>query len=127
VAKAHGLLLAHVGELDHLRDPAANGEQIHLAALFQAAFELRAEVEVIFDGRLAAAGDNDDLIAPGGEGFFDTVLDDGLVDERQHFLGNGFGGGQKASAKSGGGEYRLTHFGLVGHLQVQVLPRRFRV
>jgi hypothetical protein len=59
---------------------------------------------MIFDGLLAAPGDDDDLIATGGHGLFHAVLNDGLVDQREHFFGLGFGGGEKARAQAGGGE-----------------------
>ena len=41
---------------------------------------------------------------PDGDRFFDAVLDDRLVDQRQHFLGLRLGGGQEAGAETGGGE-----------------------
>ena len=47
---------------------------------------------------------------PRGHGFFDAVLNDGLVDEREHFLGLGFGGGQEARAEAGGGENGFADF-----------------
>jgi hypothetical protein len=81
-----------------------------LLALFEHSFEFVADVEVVFDGLLAAAGDDEDLIAAGGHGFFDAVLDDGLIDQREHFLGLGFGGGQEAGAEAGGGEYGFADF-----------------
>ena len=65
---------------------------------------------MVFDGLLAAAGDDEDLIAAGGHGFFDAVLNDGLVDDGQHFLGLGFGGGQEAGAEAGGGENGFADF-----------------
>ena len=62
------------------------------------------DVEMIFDGVLAAAGDEDDVVDAGRDRFFDAVLDDRLVDERQHFLGLRFGGGEESGAEAGGGE-----------------------
>ena len=124
VAQAHGFLLADVGEAHHVRDLAAHGEQIGLAAFFEGALELVADVEVVFDGRLAAAGDDDDLIAAGGQRLFDAVLDDGLVDQRQHFFGNGFGGRQKTCAESRSRKNCLAHFRVGGHFfNVRFLPR----
>jgi hypothetical protein len=76
-----------------VRDLAADGEQVCFAALLQRAFQLGADVEVVFDGGLAAAGDDDNLIASGCQRLFDTVLDDRFIDQRQHFFGDGFGGG----------------------------------
>ena len=69
---------------------------------------------MIFDGLLAAAGDDEDLIAARGHGLFDAVLNDGLVDQREHFLGLGFGGGQEAGAEAGGGENGFADFHVHG-------------
>ena len=46
---------------------------------------------------------------PDSDGFFDAVLDDGLVDERQHFFGLRFGCGKKSGAEAGGGEDDFAH------------------
>ena len=73
-------------------------------------FEFVADVEMVFDGLLAASGDDEDLVATGGHGLFDAVLNDGLVDQREHFFGLGFGGGQEARAEAGGGEYGFADF-----------------
>jgi hypothetical protein len=80
-----------------------------LAFFLEHLFELVAGIEVVFDGALAASGDDDDLVASGGQRFFDAVLNDGLVDQRKHFLGLGFGGGQEASAEAGGGEHGFAN------------------
>jgi hypothetical protein len=44
-------------------------------------------VEVILDRALAAAGDDDDVLDPRRDRLFHAVLDDGLVDQRQHLFG----------------------------------------
>ena len=41
---------------------------------------------------------------PGGDGLLDRVLDDRLVDQRQHLLGLRLGRRQEAGAPAGGGE-----------------------
>ena len=46
---------------------------------------------------------------PGGDGLFDRVLDDRLVDQRQHLLRLRLGGGQEAGAPAGGGEDGLSN------------------
>ena len=66
--------------------------------------ELDRDVEVILDRVLAAAGDEDDVVDAGRDRFFDAVLNDRLVDERQHFLGLRLGGGKEARAEAGGGK-----------------------
>ena len=52
-------------------------------------------VEVVFHGAFAATGDDDDVFDAGGNSLFDAVLNDGLVDEGQHLLGDDLGGGQE--------------------------------
>ena len=71
--------------------------------------ELDRHVEVILDRVLAAAGDEDDVVDAGRDRLLDAVLDDRLVDERQHFLRLRLGGGQEAGAEAGGGEDRLAN------------------
>ena len=112
VAEAEGFFLADVGDVNHVGDGADDLQQVGFSALFEHAFEFVADVEVIFDGLLAAAGDDEDLVAAGGHGFFDSVLDDGLIDQREHFFGLGFGGGQEARSEAGGGEYGFADFHL---------------
>jgi hypothetical protein len=62
VPQSEWFSLAHVRHIDHLRDVADLFEQVQLAALLQKALELDVHVEVIFDGVLAAAGDDDDVL-----------------------------------------------------------------
>jgi hypothetical protein len=112
VTEAKGFFLANVGDINHVGDGAHNIQQVGFSALFEHAFELVADVEVIFDGLLAAAGDDENLIAAGGHGFFDSILDDGLVHQREHFFRLGFGGGQEAGSEAGGGEYSFGDFHL---------------
>ena len=104
MAEAERLALPDVGEVDHVGDLADLLELIALAARLEERLELDRDVEVIFDGVLAAAGDEDDVVDARGDRFLDAVLDDRLVDERQHFLGLRLGGGQEAGAEAGGGE-----------------------
>ena len=73
-------------------------------------FELGAAVEVVFHGGLAAAGDDDDLVAAGGDGLFDAVLDERLVDEAEHLFGHGLGGGEEAGAHACGWEDGFADF-----------------
>ena len=107
--EAEWLALANVGEVDRARDPANLGELFLLASRFEERLELDRDVEVVLDRVLAAAGDQDDVVDAGGDRLLDAVLDDRLVDERQHFLGLRLGSGQKPRAESGGGEDRLAN------------------
>jgi len=58
-----------------------------LTLFLQEAFEERGIIEVIFDGVLALASDNDDVFDAGGDAFFNDVLNLRLVHKRPHFLG----------------------------------------
>ena len=75
-----------------------------LVGHLQFVFELVSGVEVIFNGPFTAASDKNHVAYAGRIGFFYRVLNQRLVHHRQHFLGLGFGGGQKACAQSGNRE-----------------------
>ena len=69
---------------------------------------------MILDGVLAAPGDQNDVVDARGDGLFDAVLNDRLVDERQHFFGLRFGGRQKPRAEPCDGEDGFAHDGWHG-------------
>ncbi len=64
--------------------------------------ELVGVVEVVFHGALLAAGDEDHLLDAGADSLLDAVLDDRLVDQRQHLFGLRIGGGKEACPPTGG-------------------------
>ena len=64
---------------------------------------------MILDRVLAAAGDEDDVVDAGGERLFDAVLDDRLVDERQHLFRLRLGRREEARAEARGGKHGLAH------------------
>ena len=100
---------------------ARNGEQFVLAAAFQGGIQLKAEVEVVFHRTFAAAGDDDDVLDAGSNGLFNAILDDGLVDQRQHLFRNDFGGRQKARAKAA---RRKNRFAYILSFMSPVLQRK---
>ena len=63
------------------------------------------------------------MVRPDGDRLLDHVLDDRLVDERQHLLRLRLGGGKEARAEAGGGEDGLADLAQRGHL-IGSLPRR---
>ena len=79
-------------------------------ALFQHLLQLIADVEVIFDGLLAAAGDDDDLVAAGGHGLFHAVLNDGLVHQGSISLGCALVAGRKRVPSPAAGKTALRTF-----------------
>src|SRR5262249_55846993 len=60
---------------------------------------------MIFDGRLAAARDEEDLLDAVRDQFLHHVLHDGLTCHRQHFFGLRLGGRQKPRSVSGNRYY----------------------
>ena len=64
---------------------------------------------MILDGVLAAAGDQDDVVDAGGDRLLDAVLDDRLVDERQHLFRLGLGGGKEPGPQTGGREHGFAN------------------
>ena len=132
VAEAEGLLLPHVRQRDELGDLPDLVEQRLLALLGEHLLELEGRVEVVLDGVLAAARDDDDALDAGVAGFLDDVLDERPVHERQHFLRLGLGGRQEAGAEAGRGEdgdANLGHADSVadeGHGRMRPRPRTMR-
>ena len=63
MSQAERFFLAYVSNVDHVGNMSERSEQIGLFALLEHLFEFVAHVEVVFDGLLAAAGDDDDLVA----------------------------------------------------------------
>jgi hypothetical protein len=110
VAEAAGFFLPRVGDVDEVGDLAHKGQQIFLFARFEEVFELEADIEMVFDGGLAPAGDHNDVGDPGVDDLFDGVLDDGLVDQRQHLFGLGLGGGEEAGPRPAAGKTALRSF-----------------
>ena len=60
--------------------------------------------------RLVAAGDEDEMLDAGFARLVDDILDDRPVDDRQHFLRNGLGGGQEPRSETGNREYCFANF-----------------
>jgi hypothetical protein len=104
VAEPELLLLPDGDDVGEAGDLLDLGEQDLLVALAKGDFELEGAVEVVEDRVLAARGDDDDAPEPGLERLLDAVLDDGLVDEGQHFLRNDLGRREEARAVAGAGE-----------------------
>ena len=80
-----------------------------LVAAAQRVLKLIGHVEVIFDGPLAAPGDENEMLYSGFSRFVHDMLHDRAVDDGQHLLRHGLGGGQKARAEAGDGENSLAN------------------
>ena len=100
VAEAEGLALADVVDVGEVGEAADVGELGVLALAGQLQLELDVAVEVVLDGPLVAAGDDEDVVDPGGDGLLDDVLDRRRVDDREHLLGLGLGGREEPGAQA---------------------------
>src|SRR6266568_1077325 len=110
VAKPERFLLPRVAELQHVADFSNQLGLIFFPFLFQKALERRRRIEMIFDGILAFAGDDNDVLDSRRDAFFRDVLNLRLVDDGEHLFGLRFGGGKEARAEAGGREDRLSNF-----------------
>ena len=81
--------------------------------MFKGYLELERHVKVVFDRPLVPAGNKDHFAHAGRIGFFDGILDQWLVDHRQHFLRLSLGGWQEAGAEAGNGKDRLADLHLL--------------
>ena len=64
---------------------------------------------MVFNAALASAGDENHFGDTGFHRFFHRVLNERLVHHAKHFLGAGFGGGQKACAQTRYGKDGFSH------------------
>lgn len=69
-------------------------------------------IEVVFDRSLVPTCDENHLANASGVGFFHSVLNQRLVDHRQHFFGNGLGGRQKTRSQPPTGNTALVILGM---------------
>ncbi len=87
------------------------------APLFEFLFQFVGDdVEMVLDGALAAAADEDELITADRDGLFHGVLDEGFIHHRHHFLGAGLGGWQEASTQSRHRKNRFANFWCHPHI-----------
>ena len=78
--------LADVTYLDHVRNSADLRQFFVSPAFPQKGLKLEGNIKVIFDGSLAATGDDNYRFDSRRDRFFDHVLNQGLVDQRQHLF-----------------------------------------
>ncbi len=88
VTEPQRLGLTHVEEIDMAGfDALHQVEQCLLAACLQLRLNLIGLIEVILDSALATARDKDHFGHTRCDGFFDSVLDQWFIDDRQHLFG----------------------------------------
>ena len=76
-------------------------QQLLFAGAHNLVFKLIGNIKVVFDCSLAATRDKADVTQAGLYGLLHPILDEGLVDDGQHFFGHGLGGRQKPRAVAG--------------------------
>ena len=109
MAEAERGLLPGIGDLPGFGQPCFElGEQLGLAALAQRRLELEGTVEMVVDRALGAARDKEELLDAGRLGLLDRVMNERLIDDRQHFLRHRLGRRQKAGAQPGDRENSLA-------------------
>ena len=81
---------------------------------FQQMFELKTDIEMVFNGRFAPSGDDNDVLDPGVQRLLNPILNQWFIDNRKHFFGLGFRRWQKPSAQSSGRKYCFSY--LCDHL-----------
>jgi hypothetical protein len=105
VAEALGLLLAGVDHVARGRHVALEDGELGLLALaLERVEQLEGAVEMVLDDRLAAAGDEHELLDARGRGLLQRVLDDRPVDDGQHLLRQHLGGREHARAQPATGK-----------------------
>ncbi len=63
-------------------------------------------MNVVRDGSLSPPCHDQYILDPRLGRFFDSVLDERLINQWEHPLGGGLGGGKKTGAKAGGRDHR---------------------
>ena len=133
VAQTQGFFLPDIRHIDQIGNLPHDLQQILLLSRIEQILQLETDVEVVFNGRLAASGDYDDVPDPGVNRLFDPVLDDRLVDKRQHLFRLRLGGRQETGTQTGGrkncfANFRCWHrlFILPGGRQIRNSPEKMR-
>jgi hypothetical protein len=109
VAESFRFFLPNVVNVGHLRDRPQVLQRFQLAFLLERLFQFERLVEVVFDGPLPPAADDDDILDPRLNRFFNDVLDGRLVHDGEHFFRLGLGGRQEPGAEPGRGNHRFSH------------------
>jgi len=83
--------------------------------------ELELPVEMVLDDRLVAAGDEDEMLDARLARLIDHVLDQPPIDDRQHLLRHGLGGGKNLVPSPATGKTALR-MGIMDQLRVRGEP-----
>ena len=119
------MLLADIMDIDG-RNVLDQMQQLVLPLLAQLQLQVDIGIEMVFNGPLAVARDDEDFFDAALQGFFDDVLDDRFVDNGNHFLRDGLGDRQKARPIACRRDDGLTNSFLHGILPFLQQPGRRR-
>ncbi len=107
------LLFASRRKRRSCRKSRAPWKQLGFTLRFEQLLQLEANVEMVFDGRFSASGDDDNVLYPGMHRFFYTVLNQWLIDNREHLLRLRFGRRQESGTQPGGGKYSFSNLWII--------------
>ena len=110
------VVVAHALHCVGIRILPAGAQQLH---------KLRVRREVLLDGLLLAAVDDDHLVGVRREALLHHVLDGRSVDYQQHFLRLRLRGGQEARAEAGSGNESLHGHTFLCNVREAPQKRRF--
>src|SRR6185312_12781179 len=125
VTEAERHLLARIGDLARTRHPRVHSDYLGvLAALLERGLELVGMVEMILDRRLGASGDENEFLDSSGLRLLDRVLDQRLVDDRQHLLRHRLGGRKESRTQASDREDGLANWLCHEHRSLSVAAVR---
>ena len=75
-------------------------EEVHLARFIEVLFQLRRGIEMVFNGPLCMAGDDENLFNAAGLDFFYNILNGRFIYNRKHFLRHGLRFRKEPGAKA---------------------------
>ena len=92
--QAQGFLLTRITNLARRREQIGDQSELGgFAAAGEGILKFLTAVEMILDRGFSTSRHEDELLDTGCARFFDSVLNQRLIDHRKHFFGHGFGRG----------------------------------
>ncbi|MNQ52698.1 hypothetical protein D3C85_667240 [compost metagenome] len=105
--------LAGVGKRAGFDQLPGAGEKFFLLGTANLMLQLITDIEMIFQCTLAPTGNDRHMLEAGVPCLFNAILNQGFVDDRQHFLGHGFCRRQETRAVASGREQTFTNHGYI--------------
>src|SRR5580700_9475464 len=109
MTQSQRFFLPRIAEMKHIADRTDHFGLLGLSLILQKSLELGRIVEMVFDGVLTASRDDDDVFDARSQTLLDYVLNQRLIDHREHLFGLRFGSRQKSGAKTGGRKDGFAH------------------